>query len=324
MAIESVKLIEEESSLDVDSEYRRTYKESFLIKTTADGDYPPTILKDSGNSPRPQLVPDLWTYYGEGGEFSGIHTNFDTYSFLQSKTFNRYSSGTGDRRRWKCDCTWKPAPPGGKKPKNSADNPFSWPIKYSLEWANYTRVLEFDIDGKPITNAAGDLFNPPPMVDDARMVLVGIRNVSGFNYAANLAGQYKDKVNSDIFHGYPPRTCKVESITTGNELESGTGVKYYSLTIRVQLRNPYSAFNSPTAGSAIFEERFVNQGRQVLDKPKEQNGKLVRPSQDLDVVMLKADGTEQTDRKIPGILWPLITEPGYYIYEDRPFNELGI
>lgn len=81
-------------------------------------------------------------------------------------------------------------------------SPLLQPPEISLTFAGSNEPIDTDTLGLPITNSAGESFDPPIIKDHSDMVLRYSRNEQTFNML--VAGDYKDAVNSDTFLGFAP------------------------------------------------------------------------------------------------------------------------
>jgi hypothetical protein len=97
-------------------------------------------------------------------------------------------------------------------------NPLLRPSVISWNFQKYQRAVWKDIDGKGIVNSANMYFDPPPVMDDSRPILVIQRNEAAFN--PGLALQYQDAINSDPFFGASPGQCKVAGISAQSQTEN--------------------------------------------------------------------------------------------------------
>lgn len=115
--------------------------------------------------------------------------------------------------------------PGDRDP-----NPLLRPVKYGLEWAQYTMLLTKDADGDPILNTVGDEFDEPLEEDDDRPILVAVRNEDAANLASliALAVDYRNATNSDTFYGAPPGCVKMAPMELG-DIQYENGQSYYAV-----------------------------------------------------------------------------------------------
>lgn len=111
------------------------------------------------------------------------------------------------------------------------NDPTQWAIKVNFGGERTDRVLYFDQYGNPITNSAGDPFDPPITIDDSRSILTVTRNelVSSYNFA--LAEMYRDTINQYTWNGFAPYTAKLGIISTSDpQYSSAYQVYYYTVT----------------------------------------------------------------------------------------------
>lgn len=299
----------------MDFNYRRIYTHEYLVKTDNDLDHQGVVLSQS-MSTGPDPVPALWDNY----HISTGTAPDDADVYLQRKEIRRMVDDGTERRSWIVTCIWTPPEPGNNSGEPPTENPLLRPVRYSLEWASKTKIAEKDKDGNPMVNSAGDKFDPPVEVDDARPVLVATKNMDGDNLGAiiALAIEYKNAVNTGSFFGAGTRQAKVESITSGDLMEEN-GFRYYAVVFRIQ-------FDSDT-----WDFSIVDKGTQVLEVP-EGGGDMVKVwprvkvatetakvGDLLDEVNLEPDGTMR-DPSLPA----LFKEPAYRYYPEKDFSGLGI
>jgi hypothetical protein len=116
-----------------------------------------------------------------------------------------------------------------------------------------------DIYEEPICNSFGDEFNPQPMIDTSRGVLVITRNQSAFSPA--IAEEYEDAINVDPFFGAQPRTFKISIECGGREEQnlSNSIVFYYPTTYTLEFREEGWDIRQLDRGPSYYK----------WDKPKE-------------------------------------------------------
>lgn len=148
--------------------------------------------------------------------------------------------------------------PNKGDPTQQAPNPLDRPAQWELSFQEFQRPVTegylvndsdqlLDAEGDPIAeedadtavavaivNSAGDPYDPPPMRDDSRIVLVVTRN-EPWPADATFARAYKDAVNSDTFFGVPPGFAKVKSIRARNAYEPQIG-KFIQVTYEFTIR----------------------------------------------------------------------------------------
>ena len=116
------------------------------------------------------------------------------------------------------------------------ENPTDDPAKITVSTEQYQKVAETTVDGYSIVNSAGDIFDPPHMMDDSRRVITVSKNMLT---APLWLLEYADVVNSDAFTvlgvTYAIGVAKVQRISI-----SGTQVRgaynFLSVQIDIHLR----------------------------------------------------------------------------------------
>lgn len=140
-------------------------------------------------------------------------------------------------------------------PANYEANPLDRPVKYGLEWSQYTAVVTKDAEGDPILNVVKDEFEEPLEEDDDRPVLTAIRNEDAANFASivALAIDYRNATNSDTFYGAPPGCVKMAPIELG-EVQYENGQAYYAV------RYAFAFKEEQEGGVAGWNRQILNRG----------------------------------------------------------------
>lgn len=101
-----------------------------------------------------------------------------------------------------------------------------------ISWGSeqFQKVAAFDRDGNAIVNSAGDLFDPPALMDDSRRVVTVSKNVAA---VPAWILDYQDAVNSDAF------TIDGVSIAAGK-------AKMQSVTVSAKQRRNATVFRTVT------------------------------------------------------------------------------
>lgn len=212
MAILSVTEISSGRSMSLDANGQRNYTRSFRVLTDNPLDGQLQALLAPGIPLR--------------GDSYVTATEFDTFARVK----NKEATQDGDNRQlWIVRCDYDTLP-------FDDDNPFNRPIEYSWSFAQFSKVADRTIDGFPITNSAGQFFDPPPEMDDSRPVLTVTKNVPFFAYDVAIA--YQDAVNSDWFIGFAPGRAKVFNISGTSTTENINGVDwfYWRATVEIHFR----------------------------------------------------------------------------------------
>lgn len=147
-------------------------------------------------------------------------------------------------------------------PASFEPNPLNRPVKYSLEWSQFSRIVTKDAEGALILNTVDDRFDEPLEQDDSRPILVAVRNhaASELGSLIALAVDYKDAVNSDTFYGAPPGSVKMAPFTTG-EIQYENGVKFYTVRYEFHFRE------SDDPEIEGWERQILNRGNRACASP---------------------------------------------------------
>jgi hypothetical protein len=98
------------------------------------------------------------------------------------------------------------------------------------------RVIDFDKDGVPVRNSAGDRFGDPVTVDAHITTMVITRNELVSAFDIELASLYSDTINNATWNGIPAFRAKMGIITTSEEQYDSVSQRwYYTVTYPVQL-----------------------------------------------------------------------------------------
>ena len=105
------------------------------------------------------------------------------------------------------------------------DDPLSRPAEISWSQGSYSEVVTKatlvggagDTENHPITNSAGEPFDPPLEVEKSFLILTITRNQANFNQSA--ANSYTNAYNSDTFFGFAAGTVKCKGISAVSVFE---------------------------------------------------------------------------------------------------------
>lgn len=315
MSVVSCKLLPTGSGLTVDSKFTRTYTHEWLVETNDPNLLQLQVLLQAavigGNN---DPIPSLWTYYDMGG------SERDTGSFLQDVKVSRFTSRDDDRYFWKIVGTWKPPEKGQSSNEPPVENPLERPVKKWIESAHYRRKVTRDVvDDRPIANSAGDLYEDEER-DDARPILVCVKNLADLDVIIAQILNYQNAVNSDVFYGAQPGYAKIDSIDSGQPL-SENGIDYYAVTYKIQFTDEPDGWN----------RRYDNRGSQAYDIDKDTPGDPPPVKQRvkalngeyMDFAYLAYDGTQLADGATP-LPIPAVGDPAFRIYQPKIFAALGL
>lgn len=189
-------------------------------------------------------------------------------------------------------------------PAQWPEDPTLHPPEISGGFNKLERVVEEDVTGNPVTNGAGDPFDPPLACDDSRPVLTITKNLKTIDPA--LFYLYRDATNSDIFCGEGPGNVKVLNITYDRTFDPIIGFYW-------QVRYEFE-FNPDG-----WNKRLLSQGLRQLNAA----GTALVP-----ILISGSPATEPVRLDAAG---RAITDPhadshyiDYQVYESRPFAALGL
>lgn len=305
MSVISSKLQAKNATMEIDAEFRRAYTHDFIVETNSDTDMQVAVYLQS-ESVGPFSVPKIGTHYD-------INGNSDLDYLLERKIIKRSTDDEGNKRTWIVTCIW--AQPLTGFSLALANNPLNWPVRYNLEWANYSRAFDTDIFGNKLINSANDPF-PAEEQDDARPVLVATKNEFPLEAIVAKSIFYKNAVNTDPFYGAMAREAKVESIVTG-ELQSLNGFQYYPVTYRVQ-------FNEKKWDLVLADIGF-NAYNIAKNNPNAVKGPILNAN-GLPVLEEQPLNLDGTWRDPATVLFgqELILDKSFRVYPERAFSGLGI
>lgn len=99
------------------------------------------------------------------------------------------------------------------------DDPLSRPTLIAYSFAQFQQVATKDVNGKAIVNSAAFYFDPPPEIDQSRLVITMTRNEPIFDPI--LAVAYQDSINEDYWFGFAPGLVKIQNLNGTPEQENG-------------------------------------------------------------------------------------------------------
>lgn len=98
-------------------------------------------------------------------------------------------------------------------------NPLFRPAEVAISSQRTTKPFEFDLDGFPVLNAAGETFDPPPTIEDGTTVITITRNVALFD--VTTADRYRFSVNSEPFFSFLPGEAMAANYSATRVYENG-------------------------------------------------------------------------------------------------------
>jgi hypothetical protein len=172
-------------------------------------------------------------------------------------------------------------------PNGFDDPPENKLPEYTWSDSTTSEAIDEDWDGNPIVTANDEPIQGVTM-DIADQTLTITRNYLLFS--PWLTHQYRHSVNSDAFAGYPAGTARLVGFSASNQVSENGSYTYWKVNAKVQFRYPYN-----TTAEKAWYARVRHEGFYV-----KVDGNVVRATDDYGEpttkpVLLKADGTEETD-----------------------------
>lgn len=116
-------------------------------------------------------------------------------------------------------------------------NPLSDPAIINWDSEQFQKPAVYDYSGNAICNSAGDLFDPPVMVDDSRRTVTIVKNLAA---VPSWILSYQDAVNSDVFSidGFSIAIgkAKMQRVSVSAK-EKRNSTSFYPVTFTIHLQN---------------------------------------------------------------------------------------
>lgn len=207
--------------------WERRYSRAFDVETSDRYIGAKAVRSASG-------IPTIGAFYTNGLDEEDPLYEEDLGAFVNEITAEQIGGAEGAGIAWKVAVTYEPWDPFDSDPTLQK-------IRVTFGGERTERVVDFDRNGVPIRNSAGDRFGDPVTVDDHITTLVITRNelVSDFNIS--LASAYSDTINGGAWNGIAARWCKMGIISTSEEQYDSFAQRwYYKVTYPVQIgRKPW-------------------------------------------------------------------------------------
>lgn len=129
-------------------------------------------------------------------------------------------------------------------------SPLMEPPEISFSSAGSNDQIDTDTEGRPITNSAGEAFDPPVTTDQSDTILRIIRNEE--TYDEVTAAAFRDAVNGDIFLGFSAGHVKCTVFTAGQM--RAADLVYYRVHYEFRIR--YSEVKTRDANGDIQTQVF--------------------------------------------------------------------
>lgn len=251
MSVSVIRRIGRGRRASLDAQGNRTYAVPFLVKAAAT-DGQADIIGIIGTAVGGVTIPQLGTTFSWDSDTDTTakvvghdidQVDEDRSSRWWSVTAN-YSSNAGSLR---------------------TGSPTTRPARYSFGFAQFTKVLERDVDGNPVVNAAGLKFDPPIEVDWSRPILRVTRyiGVGTFSFWAQKAEEYQDAINSDTFLYWAAKKVKITNLSIG-ELEDLQGAYCHPISLEFQFNRDGWQLKVPNMSRKVKHPTDPNQPQVYL------------------------------------------------------------
>jgi hypothetical protein len=209
VAITQVKEHWSGRSGNIDDKFTREYMRVFLVKSDTNYDAAFNVRSDV-------RIPRIWDSYVTVNES-------DAAALCQKIECEQFAD---EPQFWKVSCRYSTKiADQTQQTENPLDKPadISWDVEQGQIALDRAVVADsalsygYSYSGDLIANSAGDPYDPPVTIEDARMILTITRNEATFS--AQLAYDYTNTINSDDFFGAPAHTWKCEGISGRRRFE---------------------------------------------------------------------------------------------------------
>jgi hypothetical protein len=209
----------------------RTWTQPWRVQTNDPLDGPQVVANHSE-------LPALYSSYSSGNDS-------DSYALLVKRVPRE--EGDGSRKSWIVTCEFRT----DAIQRESLSSPLLDPVRYSVNFDQFSTIARQSLEtGERLINSMGQVFTPPPEVDQSRPVYAVQRNESSINLPFII--DMIDSVNQAAWKGCAPRTVKCKAIQTG-DIQQRNGIEYYTVAYEFHL-NPET-----------WDLRVLNQGTRYVD-----------------------------------------------------------
>jgi len=181
-----------------------------------------------------------------------------------------------------------------------------------VQWTDSqtTEPIDRDINGRAIMTVNLEPVDGLSM-DVADQVCVITRRFLTIDTAG--IAMYRRATNSDTFLGWPPGTARLVGFSADNEFLYGAPNERWTVTARLQFREPYANTTSAQAWYKRWrhEGLYIKDGAIIRRATDAQGQEMTKP------VLLKVDGTQETN---PDNAYFFHTQ----VYGSLPYSALGL
>lgn len=119
---------------------------------------------------------------------------------------------------------------------DTSESPLLAPAIQTYGFSVSSEPVYKDANGNPITNSAGERYDPTVQIDVYDPIITHTQNLATFD--GGLASYLVGGVNLDAWYGNAPRTLRINNISATQEVWNGVSpaLKYWKVTLEVQIR----------------------------------------------------------------------------------------
>lgn len=283
-------------------EYVRVFK--FMMSRATDG---PEVIQLHPACPRP------WSVYVSA---SGI---VDTGSWCRDV---RFDVDSNDPYTWTVVASYSSRV--NRPDINLIENPLLRPSDISWGTTREMVPMEFDADGTPVRNTAGDLFDPPLEKPRTTAILRIGKNLP--TYDARLYVDYENTVNEKPFFTFGKWQVKCEHITGKRQFENG--ILFWRVDFEFHIRGAQLADDAPGGDARMKEHKYawskfvLNRGWRETDTINGGTKPIMVYGQPItSPAFLDADGKAIN---LPPIPPRLSGDPVWLKFEPHPIKDFGV
>lgn len=238
----------------------RTYTARWIVRTNNALDGQTLILAD-------QRIPRQLSYYQYGGDV-------DRQALVQDR---RAEQDERSPLLWHVTIEYSTDASGQS---NTPEFSKSIDLAPKYSWGEYAeqRVLTHDVNGRPIVNSSGEMFDPPVTVAEAYPLLRVTRAELSFNPLVIMA--FKSAINNAQWGQWPAYSARCTSISANQEVQEG--VQFWRATYEFAFKLRGAPRNQVASGKrkrtvvrnskilgAFFEDTYDTNGgwiEYILDR----------------------------------------------------------
>lgn len=199
-----------------------------------------------------------------------------------------------------------------------SDNPNQRPAIYTIEFQQFQKVLQTDINSRQICNTLQQTLVPAVEVEDSRPILVIQKNFSSLSQVIAFMLEYKDAINDRPFYGAARHQAKIKSITAA-QAQFENGFSFIPVTMRIEFKGQGDTWDRVLLNTAMRFYRNAADflaGRPLTDMLDGVRVSEPVPIDENGIAIARDSSTNQLVRD------PVYTT--FQIFPDRNFSLLGI